>query len=61
LRLSVVLLLVYVSLVAGFVRKLIGWLHFHHLDMASSALTWLNLHNLDTDFPEDWEAIEGCH
>jgi hypothetical protein len=43
-----------------FVRKLIGWLHFYHLEVAFSTLTWLKF-NLDTDFPEDWEAIEGCH
>ena len=55
LRPSVILRLVYASLIARLVRKLIGWLHFYHLEVAFSALTWLNLHNLDADFPEDWE------
>jgi hypothetical protein len=51
----VILRLVYASLIARFVRKLIGWLHFYHLEVAFSALTWLNF-TLDADFPEDWEA-----
>jgi len=55
LRPSVILRLVYASLIARFVRKLIGWLHFYHLEVAFSALTWLNF-TLDADFPEDWEA-----
>ena len=55
LRPSAILRLVYASLVAWFVRKLIGWLHFYHLEVAFPALTWLNF-NLDADFPEDWEA-----
>jgi len=55
LRPRAILRLVYASLIARFVRKLIGWLHFYHLEVAFSTLTWLKF-NLDTDFPEDWEA-----
>ena len=55
LRPRAILSLVYASLVARLVRKLIGWLHFYHLEVAFSSLTWLNLHNLEADFPEDWE------
>jgi hypothetical protein len=55
LRPSVILRLVYASLIAWLIRKLIGWLRFYHLEVAFSALTWLNF-TLDADFPEDWEA-----
>jgi hypothetical protein len=55
LRPSAILYLVIASLIAWLIRKLIGWLHFYHLEVAFSALTWLNF-TLDADFPEDWEA-----
>jgi hypothetical protein len=54
LRPSVILRLVYASLIARFVRKLIGWLHFYHLEISFQGTTWLNFHP-DADFPEDWE------
>jgi hypothetical protein len=55
LRPGAILRLAYTSLVAWLVSKLIGWLRFYHLEVAFSALTWLNF-TLDADFPEDWEA-----
>jgi hypothetical protein len=55
LRPSAVLYLVIASLLAWLIRKLIGWLHFYHLEVSFHGTTWLNLHNLDTDFPEDGE------
>jgi hypothetical protein len=54
LRPSAILYLVIASLLARLIRKLIGWLHFYHLEVAFSALTWLNF-TLDADYPEDWE------
>ena len=54
LRPSAILRLGYASLIARFVRKLIGWLHFYHLEISFQGTTWLNF-NLDADFPEDWE------
>ena len=54
LRPSAILQLVYASLVAWLVRKLIGWLHFYHLEVSFQRITWLNF-NLDADYPEDWE------
>lgn len=55
LRPGAILRLAYASLVAWFVSKLIGWLHFYHLEVVFSALTWLNF-TLEADYPEDWEA-----
>ena len=54
LRPSAILYLVIASLLAWLIRKLIGWLHFYHLEISFQRTTWLNF-NLDTDFPEDWE------
>jgi hypothetical protein len=54
LRPSTILYLVIASLIAWLIRKLIGWLHFYHLEISFHATTWLNF-NLDADYPEDWE------
>ena len=54
LRPSAILRLGYASLIARFVRKLIGWLHFYHLEISFQGTSWLNF-NLDADYPEDWE------
>ena len=54
LRPSAILYLVIASLLAWLIRKLIGWLHFYHLEISFQGTTWLNF-NLDADYPEDWE------
>jgi hypothetical protein len=54
LRPGAILRLFYVSLIAWLIRKLIGWLHFYHIEISFQGTTWMNF-NLDTDFPEDWE------
>ena len=54
LRPSAILYLVIASLLAWLIRKLIGWLHFYHLEISFRGTTWLNF-NLDADYPEDWE------
>ena len=59
LRPSAILRLVYASLIAWLVTKLIGWMHFYHLEVSFNETTWLNF-NLDANFPEKWEegAVE---
>jgi hypothetical protein len=54
LRPSAILYLVIASLLAWLIRKLIGRLHFYHLEVSFQGTTWLNF-NLEADFPEDWE------
>ena len=54
LRPRAILYLVIASLLAWLIRKLIGWLHFYHLEVSFQRITWLNF-NLDADYPEDWE------
>ena len=61
LRPSAILCLAYASLCAWLVRKLFGWMHFYHIEIAVSGTTWLNYNPVEDDFPEEWEegAVEA--
>ena len=59
LRPSAILRLALTALVAWFVHKVIGWLHFYHLEVSFSETTWLDWRpptdNPEAEYPDDWE------